>query len=295
MLTRDKLVELIDKHDLSEYKDFILQHSKPAIHLTREFVPNEDDLPIGASKIGGNPDLPADFEWQFYRGQPLTFLAQFKMSDVKPYDVDNVLPESSWLYFFYDTWSPHIIESWNNKGFLVYYVENDETTLQRIPHVTFEEFNFQIRALPAFKLNFSKLITPSVSDEFLQLLSGDTFLWESDLVTKYYGIENDITHKCSPLHYLLGNPFTIQGDPRLEAQKAMNGLDIFKNYSQDVYDKLKIGLSDWRLLFQFDTDSVEEANFYLMFGDTGRLYYMIREQDLKTRIFDKVWGSVQGS
>jgi uncharacterized protein YwqG len=99
----------------------------------------------------------------------------------------------------------------------------------------------------------------------------------------------------SPLHYLLGNPFTIQGDPRLEAQMAINGLDHFQNHPQNVYDRLKTGFSDWRLLFQMDTDSVAEANFYLMFGDTGRLYFMIRTQDLKAKNFDSVWVSEQGS
>lgn len=44
-----------------------------------------------------------------------------------------------------------------------------------------------------------------------------------------------------------------------------------------------------------DTDSVSKADFYLMFGDVGRLYFMIREQDLKARTFNQVWALEQGS
>lgn len=42
---------------------------------------------------------------------------------------------------------------------------------------------------------------------------------------------------------------------------------------------------DWELLLRVDSD--ENAN--MMWGDVGRLYYLIRRQDLELRAFEKAW------
>ncbi len=59
-----------------------------------------------ASKIGGKPYLPIDFEWPtFYNKEdgithPLSFFCQINLSDVKKLDKDGVLPEIGMLYFY---------------------------------------------------------------------------------------------------------------------------------------------------------------------------------------------------
>ena len=59
-------------------------------------------------KLGGKPYLPADFEWPAFRSaddgitRPLSFFCQINLAQMKPYDKDNVLPESGMLYFFYE-------------------------------------------------------------------------------------------------------------------------------------------------------------------------------------------------
>ena len=45
--------------------------------------------------------------------------------------------------------------------------------------------------------------------------------------------------------------------------------------------------SEWKLLFQMD--SFMAGSFELIFGDSGRIYFYIRQQDLENRDFDKVW------
>ncbi len=56
-------------------------------------------------------------------------------------------------------------------------------------------------------------------------------------------------------------------------------------------EKYKDKASDWALLFQIDT--ISNSNFELMIGDTGRLYYYIRKEDLKNKRFDKCWFMTQ--
>ena len=47
--------------------------------------------------------------------------------------------------------------------------------------------------------------------------------------------------------------------------------------------------ADWRLLLQLDTDN--DAG--MMWGDTGVLYFWIREQDARAKDFSKVWVILQ--
>ncbi len=74
-------------------KDSIRLHTKLA---------GEYDLSIGASRIGGVPDVPSDFKWPERNGAPQSFIAQLAMEEVHPYDTHGALPERGMLLFFYD-------------------------------------------------------------------------------------------------------------------------------------------------------------------------------------------------
>src|SRR5262249_40444343 len=57
---------------------------------------------LGATKIGGQPDLPLDMPWPEWRGAPLNFLAQIRLADIAAYDPDGELPHEGLLSFFFD-------------------------------------------------------------------------------------------------------------------------------------------------------------------------------------------------
>jgi Uncharacterized protein conserved in bacteria len=63
---------------------------------------SDEDLALGATKIGGQPDLPPDTLWPEWRGAPLNFLAQIRLADVAAYDPDGELPHEGMLSFFFD-------------------------------------------------------------------------------------------------------------------------------------------------------------------------------------------------
>lgn len=61
--------------------------------------PDEGDLPVGASKLGGSPDLGSR-RWPEREGERLVFVAQINFADVHPHDEDGLLPASGLLSFF---------------------------------------------------------------------------------------------------------------------------------------------------------------------------------------------------
>ena len=65
----------------------------------------DDDL-FGKSKFWGQADLPEGMAYPMmpyddeFGDDPLTFVCQFRCSDLAPYDTDNLLPHKGILYFF---------------------------------------------------------------------------------------------------------------------------------------------------------------------------------------------------
>ena len=86
---------------------------------------------------------------------------------------------------------------------------------------------------------------------------------------------------------MLGHPDEIQGDMKLECQLVTNGLYCGDStgYEDPRAAELEADASDWRLLLQVASD--EDAG--AMWGDLGRLYYWIRDQDLRRGAFDASW------
>ena len=66
----------------------------------------EQELPLGSSKLFGSPDVFDGFEWPFVEvdGEEydLSFVAQINLAEVAKYDTQNLLPKHGMLYFFYD-------------------------------------------------------------------------------------------------------------------------------------------------------------------------------------------------
>src|SRR5262249_8470183 len=63
---------------------------------------NDENIEIGASKMGGCPDLPADINWPSWH-EPMAFIGQFNLAAVSPYDREALLPSQGLLSFFYET------------------------------------------------------------------------------------------------------------------------------------------------------------------------------------------------
>lgn len=74
-------------------------------------IKEKEAYKLGATRFGGQPDVPTDFIWPTYEGEsydhvvknrPLSFLAQFNCEDLAKYDTEHLLPDHGLLSFFYE-------------------------------------------------------------------------------------------------------------------------------------------------------------------------------------------------
>lgn len=79
----------------------ILGEVREVVHMLPARA-KDSQIPVGASKFGGAPDLPADLAWPVNAktGKPLAFFCQINFAEVHPCDMEGRLPASGWLYFF---------------------------------------------------------------------------------------------------------------------------------------------------------------------------------------------------
>jgi uncharacterized protein (TIGR02996 family) len=110
-----RLVEKISRAGMPNIKEPLLRLARPALRLV-EIVTDDRVLPVGASKVGGKPDLPTGFPWPkgsdcraFYWKQPATaehlagfagFLAQVNFAEIAGTCATRGLPQNGVLSFF---------------------------------------------------------------------------------------------------------------------------------------------------------------------------------------------------
>ncbi|MGD6780164.1 YwqG family protein [Sutcliffiella horikoshii] len=259
-----KVDPLLSEHDLTHKKLAITAAFKHAIKLGKNKI-DEMDIPVGSSKIGGSPDLPAGWEFPRYEDDYLTFMLQVNLSEAKPYDKDNLLPESGILYLFYEA----LEQPWGFDGdegcFKVLYFAGDLGELERKKSPSIRT---EFVAFPAFQLSFETMVTLPESPETLDFADDDEeanyFDFRQELVQP-----EDRNGKVVPAHYMLGEPLNIQ---------------------DDVLEELFEGGKDPVLLFQIDSDE-ELAD--VMWGDSGMLYFCMEREDLMEKRFDRVRFTLQ--
>jgi uncharacterized protein YwqG len=79
---------------------------------------------------------------------------------------------------------------------------------------------------------------------------------------------------------------------RLECQLVTNGIYCgdSSGYQDPRRSVLEKGAADWNLLLQIDSD---EKQLGWIWGDTGRVYFWARRQDIALAEFDGSWALLQ--
>jgi uncharacterized protein YwqG len=254
---------------------------KPCVRLKTTRV-EDRALRLGQSRIGGEPDLPADFPWPRYEGLALSFIAQLDLADFVVFADVLPLPSSGSLFFFYD--SDQRAGGYDPKhrgSALVAYIPDSVPLVRtRVPDDVAQLGRFSLGAVHASLDRTIGEFDPPLSPEELEALN--------------QFIIADLTVSSAPSHQLGGNPEAIQGPMEAECSLASNGIycgSAFLPGAEEVIRELERRASEWRLLLQVDTDD----DLGMMWGDCGRLYYWIREEDLLQRAFERAWLILQCS
>ena len=100
----DVLDDALKRHGLQEYHTEIARHAKRTFLLRLCAVEDGEEVPVGASKFGGRPDLPPDYAWPRCEDGFLEFIGQINLSELP--DVPHALPTSGLLSLFADSEGP---------------------------------------------------------------------------------------------------------------------------------------------------------------------------------------------
>jgi uncharacterized protein YwqG len=107
--------------------------ARPSVRLTSQRT-DESGLPLGASTLGGLPDMPATPTWPTREGRPLAFVAQVRLEEVAPLDAAHLLPGRGLLSFFYDAErQPYGDDPADRGGWQVLSVTESTDALRRMP------------------------------------------------------------------------------------------------------------------------------------------------------------------
>lgn len=293
---------------LSQYTDAILGLIRNSIRITSQPA-EESSFEIGQSRLGGLPDLPPGMEWptwippvypknpglfsRLFSRQPErpeepepsvhSFIAQFNLAEVAPYDIEKILPDHGMLYFFFDTnnvvWAddpPH------NEGWRVIYWDGDVSQLSR---TIAPDGLSQKLIYGSYRPVFS---AEKVFPPWESLLVERLGMSEQEIY-KYGDVIEEFSSEDDTITRLLGYPDHIQSSDMLtECQLGSNGIasgDLRRLSVDPQTSKLLEGATDWQLLFQMDSQHLSTNNW----GDAGRIYYFTKSFEMTQQNLDNVW------
>lgn len=256
-------------------------------------IAGEGTNSLGASRFGGQPDVPSDFIWPTFEGEsydhvvkdrPLTFLAQFNCEELAQFDKEHLLPEHGLLSFFYETDTQRWGFDPKDKGCARVYWFEDISALSAadFPANMEEDFKF-----PLLNISFASKNSYPSWDDLIEIHPEVESIEDEVYEATMENLEGEEPERSQ----LLGWPDVIQYSMFDECDLVSQGYYLgngLKGVPKAVYEHAKQTARDrWILLFQLDT--VETDDFELMFGDCGHIYFYITKEDLAARRFDRVW------
>jgi uncharacterized protein YwqG len=305
--------------DWSEHRNYtsdILELIKPSI-----LIKTHSEQGLGRSHFGGEPEIPPGFEmptWDtapYLRSElqylqqnnrfnpdyqqtaianiqklleentiyPLTYLGQIFLEELPELGGIIHLPRTGILYFFYDLYnSPPGSRSSSRGGWRSIYVN---TPPNRVENVT--EYGDTQEWFPHCSLTFTPrwmFCVPEHKVNQLDHISDPELLIVRRELHDRFSIQTN-WGGYSGEHRILGYPSTIQNEMERMCQLRFHGIDE----DGEQLEEIESGVDDWQLLVQFDSDD----NVNWQFGDSGKLFFWIRKQDLEQQDFSNVWFDFQ--
>ena len=239
---------------------------------------------VGSSRLGGRPDLPARVAWPAGPKHPLSFIGQIDLAEVAVHDRTKRLPKTGLLSFFWDTIDP----AWGlavDEGarWRVLYTKKGTALAPRdppeglVPPHKYAKVEFVPHGVDVSV----EVTLPFVRTEEFRALGAT-----AEETSAY--LEGVYEEGEGPCHRMLGHPGAIQGDMRRRIAYARAGKTA--QLDKAPVAELEAEAKEYCLLLQIDTDAALGTNW----GE-GRLFFWIREADLRGKKFGEVWVQFQAS
>ncbi|MCC5849714.1 MAG: DUF1963 domain-containing protein [Verrucomicrobia bacterium] len=240
----------------NEIKNIVEKHKTPCLIGS---VSPSMDCPIGHSKKGGFPDEGDDFSWPVFREKHLSFIAQIEVRHIIGEEVPGII-----LFFWNErNWGG----SRKDEGaFRVIVQTSPGQRLSDAPRTEYKSLGF-----------IKKVHTPTIWREekldfcesfCLPPIERLNYNWDYDRDDLYF----QEMEKLNGFFRIGGPPNPVQNDCMEEDCARI----------QNVGPK-----ESWKLLLEIDSQSD------MMWGDAGKLYWFIHQDDLLKRDFSKVWMQMQ--
>lgn len=245
---------------------------------------------VACGSLGGRPHLPPEIPWPVWNNQPLAFIAQLDLARLAALSgaADAVaLPKTGVLLFFYEAdEQPWGFDPKHQGCARVIYLPASKLAdhAPRTPPRELEpEFRFKPLALSAA----IETTLPGAGDDVLGEIARSCHLTEEEFLAYMEFLDGRLGKLGASCHRIGGYADQIQSDLKLEAQLVSHGLNCgdARGYDQGRKRGLDNGAADWELLLQVDS----EERIGMMWGDLGRIYYLIRRDQLLGSQFDGAW------
>jgi uncharacterized protein YwqG len=292
---RQKNIDRIKQHIIEskyELESFdkleIIDLIKPAIGVRTKSI-KDNKVKVGKSKIGGNPDIPVNFEWPKFKNEYLTFCAQYNLSELGEYDLENCLPKKGMLYVFVFIDKDYPGFMCDESSYKIIYLE-DIDTIQRL---NFPESYFLGSKFQVAEINYFEYFTLP-DDENYKLkkfhLLYDNFYDFYENIVEF--IDSLTGENIDNYHQVLGEDKSVQSSVGFDF--AVNILQIKTTEDfESKQDEIKEIEKKHRILLQLDCN---DRNSNLSeYGGNMVMYFGIKPEHLIEQNFDNVIMAFQGT
>ncbi len=268
-MDKAKYLDLLKKVHWKNEIDYIQSLLKPAINITAS---NDfKSIEIGQSKFGGTPDLPNNIEWpKSNENNPLAFLCQINLSEIKHLDEENILPNKGIIYFFIDEPSNFTLEH------KVLYLKNtDKVKPRNFPNELSKESQFKPK-----KMIFNKIYSlPAIDSYEIRYKNIDDYDAYMDLEEEFFIYDNN---------QILGYPYPLQNNVIFDwiIEYLKIPYSQIYNFNRNDVKKLYEKHNDFVNLFQFSTEN-SISEFWDNFNIYSMGYFGIRKKDLLKSNFNE--------
>ncbi len=313
------LSDAIHAAGLSHHAELIKRLAQPSVRLIASRVADGEGLPLGASRIGGTPDLPDGTAWACasevdtrdegwnVEGKPmpsfpLPFLAQVNFAEIAALGLpDSPLPSAGILYAFADAESGHWQIRYSEPSMNLNPVPfpDNMPVIDRYPayglvaktewHI--ESVRYTDEEMPTFDAELMLLSRQSIQVErhlFGNIRERDPFSNLRSMV-RFSDVSKPETENY---HRLLGMEEPIQSAMSpLELSAKLDGKSVAHLHGIPTDDPIvahaieEAIVAQWTLLLQIDSIRQEPT---MVWGDTGTHYWWIKRADLLRRDFSGV-------